>query len=58
MSSEARAAMNSSFFGDMLASIAERGRALLDRTRDRRNGQAARSEGLAELCEELLSGRV
>jgi malonyl-CoA decarboxylase len=49
--------MNSSFFGDMLASIAERGRALLDRTRDRRNGQAARSEGLAELCEELLTGR-
>jgi malonyl-CoA decarboxylase len=49
--------MNSSFFGDMLNSITERGRALLDRTRDRRGEPAARSETLAELCEELLSGR-
>src|SRR5690242_20902619 len=48
--------MNSSFFGEMLNSITERGRALLDRTRDRGNA-AARSESLAELCEELLSGR-
>jgi malonyl-CoA decarboxylase len=49
--------MNTSFFGEMLASITERGRALLDRARDRRSEPAARSESLAELCEELLSGR-
>src|ERR1051326_1237715 len=48
--------MNSSFFGEMLNSITERGRALLDRTRDRGNA-AARSESLAELCEQLLTGR-
>ena len=57
MPRETYATMNSSFFGDMLASIAERGRALLDRTRDHGGGQAARSENLADLCEELLSGR-
>jgi malonyl-CoA decarboxylase len=50
-------AMNTSFFGEMLNSITERGRALLDRTRDRRGDAAARSESLAELCEELLTGR-
>jgi malonyl-CoA decarboxylase len=49
--------MNTSFFGEMLNSITERGRALLDRTRDRRGDAAARSESLAELCEELLTGR-
>src|SRR5262245_7733091 len=49
--------MQSSYFSDMLASIAERGRALIDRARDRRGEPGARSEGLAELCEELLSGR-
>ena len=49
--------MNTSFFGEMLNSITERGRALLDRARDRRDVAAARSESLAELCEELLSGR-
>jgi malonyl-CoA decarboxylase len=49
--------MNTSFFGEMLNSITERGRALLDRTRDRRGEAAARSETLAELCEELLTGR-
>jgi malonyl-CoA decarboxylase len=48
--------MNTSFFGEMLQTIAERGRSLIDRTRDRRGG-AARSESLVELCEELLSGR-
>ena len=51
------APMNTSFFGEMLNSITERGRALLDRTRDRRGDAAARSESLADLCEELLSGR-
>ena len=49
--------MNTSFFGEMLNSITERGRALLDRTRDRRGDAAARSESLAELCEQLLTGR-
>src|SRR5215213_2056375 len=49
--------MNTSFFGEMLNSITERGRALLDRTRDRRSDAASRSETLAELCEELLTGR-
>src|SRR6186713_1502458 len=49
--------MNTSFFGEMLNSITERGRALLDRARDRRGDGAARSESLAELCEELLTGR-
>jgi malonyl-CoA decarboxylase len=52
-------AMNTSFFGEMLNSITERGRALLDRARDRdrRDIAEARSESLAELCDELLSGR-
>jgi len=49
--------MNTSFFGEMLNSITERGRALLDRTRDRRDIAAARSDSLVDLCEELLSGR-
>src|SRR5438477_11476220 len=47
----------------MLQTIAERGRALLDRTRDRRERRdrretaEERSASLVELCEELLSGR-
>jgi malonyl-CoA decarboxylase len=49
--------MNVSFFGELLQTISERGRALLDRGRDRRNDQSARSESLVELCEDLLSGR-
>jgi malonyl-CoA decarboxylase len=49
--------MNTSFFGEMLQTIAERGRALLDRGRERRGDASARSENLVELCEELLSGR-
>ena len=55
--------MNTSFFGEMLQTIAERGRALLDRTRDRRERRdrretaEQRSASLVELCEELLSGR-
>jgi malonyl-CoA decarboxylase len=49
--------MNTSFFGEMLNSITERGRALIDRARDRRGEAAARSETLAELCDELLTGR-
>ena len=47
--------MNTSFFGEMLNSITERGRALLDRTRDRRDVQAARSESFVDLCEELTT---
>ena len=49
--------MNTSFFGDMLQSIAERGRALIDRTRDRREVAEQRSANLVQLCEDLLTGR-
>src|SRR6202011_4560512 len=48
--------MNSSFFGELLQTISERGRALVERTRERR-GSAAQSDGLIEQCEALLSGR-
>ena len=47
-------ALNTSFFGEMLQSIAERSRALIGR--ERREG-ARRPDGLGELCEALLSGR-
>src|SRR5215211_9331578 len=57
--------MATSFFHDMLGSIADRGRALIERsanrpTSDRSEGttQKARSpEGLEALCRDLLSGR-
>jgi len=49
--------VNNSFFGDMLQSIAERGRALIERARDRREVAEQRSAGLAQLCDDLLSGR-
>jgi len=49
--------VNTSFFGELLQSISERGRALLDRTRERRESAEARSASLVELCDELLSGR-
>ena len=49
--------MNTSFFGELLQTISERGRKLIDRARDRRGDAAARSASLVELCEELLSGR-
>ena len=49
--------MNTSFFGELLQTISERGRALLDRGRDRRGEASAQSETLVELCELLLSGR-
>src|SRR5258708_2869583 len=52
-----RAQVNTSFFGDMLQSIAERGRALVERTRDRREVAEQRSAGLIQLCEDLLSRR-
>jgi malonyl-CoA decarboxylase len=47
--------MNATFFGELLQSISDRGRALLERTRPRR-GEAG-AQNLVELCEELLSGR-
>jgi malonyl-CoA decarboxylase len=49
--------MNTSFFGELLQTISERGRALLELTRDRRNNGPTKSETFVELCEELLSGR-
>src|ERR1700733_488356 len=48
-------AVNTSFFSDMLQSIAERGRALI--RRERREPARGQSESLIELCEALLSGR-
>src|ERR1700684_1791144 len=47
-------ALNTSFFGEMLQSIAERGRALIGRER---RDAARRPDGLGALCEALLSGR-
>ena len=47
--------MNTSFFGELLQAISDRGRALL--ARDRRGEASAHSESLVELCEDLLSGR-
>src|SRR5688500_14173260 len=41
----------------MLQTIADRGRALLDRTRERRETAEQRSASFVELCEQLLSGR-
>ena len=45
--------MNTTFFSEMLQSIADRGRALIQR----REPSHERSAGLLELCEALLSGR-
>ena len=49
--------MNTSFFGELLQTISERGRALLDAQPRRARRASARSESLVELCEDLLSGR-
>ncbi len=49
--------MNTSFFGELLQTISERGRALIERARERRGVDSTRSETLLELCEDLLSGR-
>jgi len=49
--------MNSSFFSELLQTIADRGRALVDRRWTRYDTPAQRSESLIELCEQLLSGR-
>jgi malonyl-CoA decarboxylase len=48
--------MNTSFFGELLQTISDRGRALLKRA-ERRGQDSVRSENLIELCEDLLSGR-
>ncbi|MGH7879868.1 MAG: malonyl-CoA decarboxylase domain-containing protein, partial [Candidatus Binataceae bacterium] len=47
--------MNVSFFGELLQTISDRGRALL--ARNRRVEASTRSESLVELCEHLLSSR-
>ena len=53
--------MNTSFFQELLGSIAERGRALVDRsaTRPAGNGgrRAKQPETLESLCRALVSGR-
>lgn len=49
--------MNTSFFSDLLQTISERGRALLESTGVRRVDAGTRSEDFVELCEQLLSGR-
>src|SRR6516225_1755723 len=49
--------MNTSFFGELLQSISDRGRALIDRGRGRRDSPAETTRNLADLCEELLSNR-
>lgn len=49
--------MNTSFFGDLLQTISDRGRALIERARERRVEPGEHSDNLVELCEELLSGR-
>ena len=48
---------SSSFFGDMLQSISDRGRQLLDLTRKRGPDAVTRSADFVVLCEDLLSGR-
>ena len=49
--------MNTSFFGELLQTISDRGRALLDLARVRRGDAPVQSESFVELCEELLTGR-
>jgi len=49
--------MNTSFFGELLQAISDRGRALVDRTRGRRGAGPERSESLVDMCEELVSVR-
>jgi malonyl-CoA decarboxylase len=49
--------MNTSFFGEMLQTISERGRSLIERARERRDSPVETTESLADLCEELLSNR-
>jgi malonyl-CoA decarboxylase len=51
---ESMVAVNTSFFSDMLQSIADRSRAFL---RERREPSRDQFDGVVELCEALLSGR-
>src|SRR5215470_4703819 len=46
--------MNTSFFGELLQTISDRGRRLAERTRGRR-APAEHSESLIDMCEELVS---
>ena len=48
--------MNTEFFSDLLASIADRGRSLLG-MREERGDSSQQAADLVELCEALLSGR-
>jgi malonyl-CoA decarboxylase len=48
--------MNTSFFGELLQTISERGRSLIDR-RERRYVTPESTANLVDLCEELLSNR-
>ena len=49
--------MNTSFFGELLQAISDRGRSLIDLGRGRRDNPAETTKNLADLCEELLSNR-
>ena len=49
--------MNTSFFGELLQTISDQGKALVERTRGRRGAPVDRSESLVDLCEELVSVR-
>ena len=53
MPEDGKSSVNTTFFSEMLQSIADRGRALIQR----REPSRERSAGLLELCEALLSGR-
>jgi malonyl-CoA decarboxylase len=48
--------MNTSFFGELLQTISDRGRSLIDR-RERRGVNSQSTANLVDLCEELLSNR-
>jgi malonyl-CoA decarboxylase len=48
--------MNTSFFGELLQTISDRGRSLIDR-RERRGVTPESTENLVDLCEELMSNR-
>lgn len=49
--------MSNSFFGDMLQTISDRGRALIDRAREKRGAAPADTAHFLSLCDDLLSGR-
>jgi malonyl-CoA decarboxylase len=49
--------MNTSFFGELLQTISDQGKALVERTRGRRGAPAERSESLVDMCEDLVSVR-